>query len=111
MEVIKHGDPDRVKQTKVFECKECGCVFKADKDEYREIYLPEMLPSPFRLVCNCPDCNSEAEAATISLNATKQESSPCKTCPIGDRSKCCGCNEYNDWQKFMERMNLSCLQK
>lgn len=39
MFIIKDGDKElaekKRKQTKVFECKTCGCVFKADKGEYR----------------------------------------------------------------------------
>lgn len=40
MFIIKDGDKElaekKRKQTKVFECKTCGCVFKADKGEYRD---------------------------------------------------------------------------
>lgn len=72
MEVIKHGNPDRVKQTKVFECKECGCVFKANKDEYHERYQFNSTGCHPKSVCICPDCDSEAEEARISLNTDKQ---------------------------------------
>ena len=36
MEIIKHGDPDKLKGTKYFICTECGCEFKADNTEYEE---------------------------------------------------------------------------
>lgn len=38
MFIIKDGDKElaekKRKQTKLFECKICGCVFEADKGEY-----------------------------------------------------------------------------
>ena len=52
MEIVKKGDLDRLKKTRQFECKRCGCVFKAYKDEYEvkseynEIYF----------TCKCPTC-------------------------------------------------------
>ena len=40
MEIIKHGDPERIDRKYIIEleCKECGCVFKIDrrKDKYYE---------------------------------------------------------------------------
>lgn len=106
MEVIKHGNPDRIKQTKLFECKECGCIFKANIGEYRERYSHQ---SDFRLVCTCPDCNSEADEVRISLNADKQTLqtlSPCSKCPAGTRQSCTGCAEYNNWKEFMEYVTI-----
>lgn len=40
--------------TKTFECKICGCVFEADKDEYKCV----------RTVCTCvcPNCLEEVNA-------------------------------------------------
>ena len=39
MFIIKDGDKElaekKRKQTKLFECKICGCVFEADKGEYK----------------------------------------------------------------------------
>lgn len=52
MKIIKNGDLERLKETKTFECKRCGCVFKAEKGEYttrsqyNEIYY----------LCKCPTC-------------------------------------------------------
>lgn len=38
MKIIKRGDKkllEQLKQTKQFECKDCHCVFTADKWEYK----------------------------------------------------------------------------
>lgn len=54
MKIIKEGNIERIKETKMFECKRCGCVFKADKGEYKvgshynDIYF----------LCTCPTCGS-----------------------------------------------------
>ena len=34
MEILEHGTPETLKRTKVFKCGDCGCLFKADEDEY-----------------------------------------------------------------------------
>lgn len=34
MEIIKEGDLTRLDPKIVFECKRCGCIFKASKGEY-----------------------------------------------------------------------------
>lgn len=52
MEIIKEGNLERLEETKTFECKRCGCVFKANKEEYaacsqnNDIYY----------LCHCPTC-------------------------------------------------------
>ena len=35
MKIIKEGDLNKLKKIKRFECKECGCIFEADKNEYK----------------------------------------------------------------------------
>ena len=53
MKIIKEGDLRKLKKIKYFECKKCGCIFEAEKDEYKcdsqynEIYY----------CCACPYCN------------------------------------------------------
>lgn len=53
MKIIKEGDLKKLKKIKRFECKECGCIFEAEKDEYKwgsqynEAYY----------YCACPYCN------------------------------------------------------
>jgi len=53
MKIIKNGDMQKLKMTKHFSCKKCGCVFEADKDEYKsgsqynETYY----------FCKCPFCS------------------------------------------------------
>ena len=52
MKIIKEGNLDKLKKIKRFECKECGCIFEAEKDEYKwdsqynETYY----------YCKCPCC-------------------------------------------------------
>ena len=35
MRIIKEGDLKKLKKIKCFECKKCGCIFEAEKDEYK----------------------------------------------------------------------------
>lgn len=50
MKIIKHGSP--LLTTKRFKCDMCGCVFEADKDEYKVgFWRNETLYS-----CQCPEC-------------------------------------------------------
>lgn len=53
MEIIKQGNIEQVIESKMFECKRCGCVFKAVRGEYEskmdcrnDIYY----------LCDCPTC-------------------------------------------------------
>lgn len=56
MEIIKHGNPDICKRIKMFKCPNCGCIFKADKHEYKSnAHLNEFFYS-----CNCPECAAYA---------------------------------------------------
>ena len=45
----------------MFECRECGCIFEADKTEYQ--YRKECICSDYVDVytCECPDCNNVVE--------------------------------------------------
>lgn len=53
MKIIKEGDLKKLKKIKRFECKECGCIFEAEKDEYKRgsQYNEEYY------YCACPYCN------------------------------------------------------
>ena len=35
MIIIKQGDPDAIKNYKRFKCNRCGCIWKAEKGEYK----------------------------------------------------------------------------
>ena len=53
MKIIKEGDLKKLKKIKRFECKECGCIFEAEKDEYK-------WDSQYNVTyyyCTCPCCN------------------------------------------------------
>lgn len=54
MEIIKPGDPERLKQTKIFKCPRCGCEFKADKGEY---IIGDMWRNMQTYTCYCPTCD------------------------------------------------------
>lgn len=59
MEIIKHGDGDKIKKIKgieLFECYDCGCTFEANRDEYYETITDLQ---EYGLVCDCPDCGRE----------------------------------------------------
>ena len=51
IKIIKPGK--RTETTKRFTCKHCGCVFKADKDDYEEVYI---LNNGYYLKIYCPYC-------------------------------------------------------
>lgn len=34
MEIIQQGNPERARKTKQFICRSCGCIFRADQNEY-----------------------------------------------------------------------------
>ena len=58
MKIIKYVKIN--KETKQFTCKKCGCVFEADKGEYRFADQVEALHDGIEAVCVCPHC-----AATV----------------------------------------------
>ena len=53
MKIIKEGDLNKLKRIKRFECKECGCIFEAEKDEYKE----GSQYNETYYYCACPCCN------------------------------------------------------
>ena len=53
MKIIKHGDPEKIAQVKVFKCDHCGCEFEADKTEYT--YDDSRAWMDF-YYCQCPEC-------------------------------------------------------
>lgn len=57
MKIIKCGHID--KKTKKFTCKECGCVFEANKGEYRLADQMEYMHDGIEAVCICPHCKSK----------------------------------------------------
>ena len=57
MKIIKVGNID--KKTKQFTCDECGCVFEANKGEYRLANQIEALHDGIEAVCICPYCKSK----------------------------------------------------
>lgn len=56
MKIIKEGNLNKLKKIKRFECEECGCIFEAEKDEYKwgSQYNEEYY------YCACPCCNQIA---------------------------------------------------
>lgn len=61
MKVIKQGKTKeelkaKLKATKRFECKTCGCVFEADEDEYE--FEEDYIYSSY--YCKCPNCGQRA---------------------------------------------------
>ena len=56
MKIIKHGDLERLKQTKYFICDRCGCEAEADNTEYKARQLEY---NDYAYVIECPDCGAE----------------------------------------------------
>ena len=53
MEIIKKGDIGQVIESKMFECKRCGCVFKAERSEYES---KMDCRNDMYYLCDCPTC-------------------------------------------------------
>ena len=52
MKILKEGNLELLKQTKIFSCSYCGCVFKADRNEY----LTGKHYNDLYYTCTCPTC-------------------------------------------------------
>lgn len=63
MNVIKGGDKElaerKIKKTKRFECEICGCIFEADKGEYKS----SNCQWDFYYYAKCPCCGRNADEA------------------------------------------------
>ena len=71
MEIIKNGDLSKLKETRTFECSRCGCVFKANKDEYS--HGIEYCEHYYH--CKCPTCGKdsyEQDSRMFSENNSKK---------------------------------------
>ena len=61
MKIIKQGISGdelnhKLKQTRSFECRTCGCVFEAERDKCGiEIAYPRMF-----YYCDCPNCKARS---------------------------------------------------
>lgn len=53
MNILRKGDINKINRIKRFNCKNCGCLFEANKDEYRvgSQYNEEYY------YCKCPFCH------------------------------------------------------
>lgn len=53
MTIIREGDMRKIKKVLRFECRNCGCIFEAEKGEYRvgTQYNEEYY------YCECPFCH------------------------------------------------------
>ena len=61
MKIIKQGKTKEeldaiLKETKRFECKTCGCIFEADKGEYKR--EEDFIHGTY--FCDCPNCCHKA---------------------------------------------------
>lgn len=54
MEILKEGDLTRLTPKITFECKRCGCIFKADKGEY----ISGRSFDQSYATCTCPTCKN-----------------------------------------------------
>lgn len=54
MKILKHGNPERLKKIVIFTCKHCGCVFEADKTEYK--YSSFRNEESYQI--ECPECGN-----------------------------------------------------
>ena len=59
MKIIKPGDPVKQAAIRRFSCEHCGCVFEADRTEYRD--MKDCRNGHFYLH-PCPTCGREVAA-------------------------------------------------
>ncbi len=64
MNIIKNGDPERLKKIKRFSCDACGCVFEAEKGEYES----DMQYNETYFQCKCPCCGKTAQYVKMRKN-------------------------------------------
>ena len=59
MKLIKQGDPNKANGGVEFECDQCGCIFVADRTEWK--YAPQMAQQRGEgtYICKCPCCGKE----------------------------------------------------
>lgn len=55
MKIIKHGNPKRNKPDLEFECRNCGCIFVAEYEEYQK--FDSQKDGPWAEII-CPECKS-----------------------------------------------------
>lgn len=64
MKIIKQGDLNKLKLTKRFECKKCGCVFEAEKAEYDIVNNDDYIYCSTLYRAECPCCKNYVERAS-----------------------------------------------
>ena len=70
MEIIRPGSTERKDGVYTFACKNCGCVFKANHDEYKYDYSQREGSSWYEI--KCPFCGKHVTLDTE--DARRQES-------------------------------------
>ncbi len=61
MKILKNGDPRKADRTLSFECKECGCVFEANQNEYMTATIWDQMHDNVEAKCKCPCCGRRVE--------------------------------------------------
>lgn len=64
MRILREGNGELVIRSRKFECDNCGCVFVANKNEYRYIGN-QREGDAWR--CNCPYCGEVAITSEVPL--------------------------------------------
>ena len=92
MNIIKHGNPEKLRQIKHFICQKCGCELEADNTEYQSRQVEY---NDIGYFIKCPDCGNE-----IWWDKSKERlhDSFCRNrgCSLETRQSCCGCEDYFD---------------
>lgn len=56
IEIIKNGDPRKTDNFMQFQCENCGCVWKADHNDYK-MQMTEWTDTLY--TAYCPNCHEE----------------------------------------------------
>ena len=64
MRIIKEGNKPDIDTERFFECRYCGCMFYANKDEYKWVWTDRFKGEPIVFLFNavCPCCKMIASS-------------------------------------------------
>ena len=61
MDILHHGDPERVNRKRTFTCHYCGCVFAAKVPEFRLDFWKRLDVTVLTAYTTCPECGIQLE--------------------------------------------------
>ena len=103
MKIIKHGNPERLKEVMIFTCEYCGCEFEADNTEYEvshDIYHNDKYYS-----VKCPECNNTVHNAKEKEYKEYKENPNDNFCPVYGVTPVHSVIDLADHDSFIKNMS------